>query len=309
MTHPQVSILIPCYNGADFVREAVDSALNQTWNSVEVVVVDDGSLDGSVEVLKSFGDQIILDSGPNRGACAARNRAFELSSGDLIQFLDADDKLAQNKIERQYAEMQAKNADLVLCKFGLFGDDRGARPEKRLHPDPEGDPFLYFAAYPIGTPAALYRREVVKRAGGFLTGLSRGQEANFHLRVGALSPVVTMLDELLVWVRMHDGPKITNRPTKSDEVTWSLCNVARHVTSIEGWTDERREWISREILQAARVCYAEGKLEIAREGLELAFEINAHVGRDDHLLRKIFTAIIGPVRSESVVNRLRVFKK
>ena len=97
MTVPRVSILIPCYNGESFVREAIDSALNQTWANVEVVVVDDGSTDNSVDILKSYGDRIICETGPNRGACAARNRAFELSSGDLIQYLDADDKLCLDK--------------------------------------------------------------------------------------------------------------------------------------------------------------------------------------------------------------------
>lgn len=300
-----MSVLIPCYNGERFIAEAVNSALDQTWANVEVVVVDDGSTDGSVNVLKEFGGQITWETGPNRGACAARNRAFELSSGELVQFLDADDVIAPDKVSHQYAVMEQHRADMVLCKFGLFGDGLGRRPEKRPHPVPTGDPFLYFAMHPIGTPAALYRREIVNRAGGFLEGLSRGQEANFHLRAGALNPTLAMLDEILVWVRLHDGPKITHRPTRSDEVTWSLCDVAQHVDRIQGWTAERQQWLSREILQAARVSYAEGKTDVARQGLRLAHEINPEVDRGDHLVRRVLTALLGPARAESVVCRLR----
>ena len=94
---PLVSILIPCYNAERWVGQAIESALAQTWPNKEVIVVDDGSTDGSLEVIKSFGDRIKWETGPNRGGNVARNRLLELSHGEWIQYLDADDYLLPAK--------------------------------------------------------------------------------------------------------------------------------------------------------------------------------------------------------------------
>jgi glycosyltransferase involved in cell wall biosynthesis len=92
-----VSVLIPCYNNEAFVGKAIESALEQTYSNIDVIVVDDGSTDQSLQVIKSYGDQIKWHTGPNRGACAARNTAFSLSKGEFVQFLDADDILLREK--------------------------------------------------------------------------------------------------------------------------------------------------------------------------------------------------------------------
>ena len=101
MSVPLVSILIPCHNAEAFVADAIESALGQTHPNVEVVVVDDGSTDRSLEVIRSYDGRIRWETGPCRGACAARNRALALSLGEFIQFLDSDDLLLPQKIERQ----------------------------------------------------------------------------------------------------------------------------------------------------------------------------------------------------------------
>ena len=108
---PLVSVLIPCFNNEPHVGEAIESALAQTHPRIEVIVIDDGSSDGSVGVLESFGQRIAWETGPNRGACVARNRAFALSSGEFIQYLDADDRLRPEKISLQLVPLLAGEAD------------------------------------------------------------------------------------------------------------------------------------------------------------------------------------------------------
>ena len=110
---PKVSILIPCYNAERWVAQAIQSALDQTHGDKEVIVVDDGSTDGSLEIIKSFGDKIRWETGPNRGGNVARNRLLELATGEWLQYLDADDYLLPEKIERQFAAVQNKNVDVV----------------------------------------------------------------------------------------------------------------------------------------------------------------------------------------------------
>src|ERR1700722_9877011 len=96
-----VSIIIPCYNAERWVQEAVESCLNQSYPNIEIIVVDDGSTDRSLEILRRYGPRIKLKSGPNRGGNVARNQGFALSSGRYIQYLDADDYLEPDKIARQ----------------------------------------------------------------------------------------------------------------------------------------------------------------------------------------------------------------
>lgn len=93
-----VSVIIPCYNAERWVAEAIQSCLDQTYSPIEVIVIDDGATDRSLEVIKSFGQRIRWETGPNRGGNCARNRGLALSKGQYVQFLDADDYLLPEKL-------------------------------------------------------------------------------------------------------------------------------------------------------------------------------------------------------------------
>jgi glycosyltransferase involved in cell wall biosynthesis len=118
---PRVSILIPCRNAAVTLRETLESALAQDGLDKEIIVVDDGSTDGSLTIAKSYEPRgVRVIEGPRINASAARNRALEASSGDYIQYLDADDLLGANKI-RQQIEVLEKHPDCVAtARWGRF---------------------------------------------------------------------------------------------------------------------------------------------------------------------------------------------
>jgi hypothetical protein len=118
-----VSILIPCYNSEGWINQTLESVLAQTWERKEIIVVDDGSTDGSLAVAKSFeSSSVKVISQKNRGASAARNRAFQEAQGDFIQYLDADDFLAPDKIEHQVKLLSREgNSDCVASgEWGRF---------------------------------------------------------------------------------------------------------------------------------------------------------------------------------------------
>lgn len=121
----KVSILIPCYNAERWVRAALESALKQTWINKEIIVVDDGSTDGSAKVLEQFmsrGVKIIRQE--NRGQCVAANRAFAESTGEYIKFFDADDLLAPGTVELQMARLAGSTTAVASCEWGRFyGED------------------------------------------------------------------------------------------------------------------------------------------------------------------------------------------
>jgi glycosyltransferase involved in cell wall biosynthesis len=111
-----VSIIIPCYNAAPWVAEAIQSGLNQTYKPIEIIVVDDGSRDDSLAVVSRFESRILkVISQDNRGNGAARNRAIEEAQGDYIQYLDADDLLAPDKIEMQTRRLTRAQSECVAA--------------------------------------------------------------------------------------------------------------------------------------------------------------------------------------------------
>ena len=115
-----VSIGIPCYNAAQWIAASVRSALDQTWPAREVIVVDDGSTDGSLEVLRQFGDTIRVEQSSHGGANRARNLILEEARGEWIQYLDADDYLLPEKIGRQFAEAgPPEQADIIYSPILL----------------------------------------------------------------------------------------------------------------------------------------------------------------------------------------------
>jgi glycosyltransferase involved in cell wall biosynthesis len=112
-TQPLISVVIPCYNRQDYIQEAVDSALKQTWENTEVIVVDDGSTDDSVKLLQSYESRIKLFTQPNAGVAAARNTGIHQAKGKWIALLDSDDVWIPNKLESQMA-LVSRWPDAVL---------------------------------------------------------------------------------------------------------------------------------------------------------------------------------------------------
>ncbi|ASV76489.1 Putative glycosyl transferase [Thermogutta terrifontis] len=117
---PRISVVIPVYNGAKYLREALASVMEQTYKPFEIIVVDDGSTDGSADIAKSFAENIIVLSQANRGESAARNLGINAASGDWIAFLDADDIWHPKKLERQSVHCTAET-DCIHTNFFYFG--------------------------------------------------------------------------------------------------------------------------------------------------------------------------------------------
>jgi glycosyltransferase involved in cell wall biosynthesis len=126
MPTPVASIIIPCYNAEEYLAEAIQCALDQTCPNCEVIVIDDGSTDGSLEIIKRFGERVRWDSGSNRGGCAARNRGLALARGEWIQFLDADDRISPDKIAAQVQDLDhMPKGSVATCAWCHFTAETG----------------------------------------------------------------------------------------------------------------------------------------------------------------------------------------
>jgi glycosyltransferase involved in cell wall biosynthesis len=165
-----VSILIPCFNAERWVAQAIESALAQTWPNKEVIVVDDGSTDDSLAIIRGYEDRIRWETGPNRGGNAARNRLLELASGEWLQYLDADDVLLPDKVAQQMGFLANHwKADVAYSPVLLqYENQEPVRPVPNPFPIDAND--LWTALVRWHTPQTggfLYRRKAVLTAGGW----------------------------------------------------------------------------------------------------------------------------------------------
>ena len=186
---PPVSVIIPCHNAARFLGETIESVLAQTFAAFELIIIDDGSTDGTADVIDRYRSRLVgrlkWESGPNRGVSAARNRGTELASGKYLQYLDADDLLRPGALQARFESLETSGADIAYSDWqkliesspGRFvaGEIHSRRCDE-VQPALEIAIFLDFWAPPA---ALLYRREIVDRIGGWNMDLPMTQDGRF----------------------------------------------------------------------------------------------------------------------------------
>src|ERR1700761_45000 len=134
MDQPLVSIIIPIYNSARHLDEAIRSAITQTWPNKEIILVDDGSTDNSLAIAKKYeNDRIKAYSQPNKGASAARNKGLQEAKGEYVQFLDGDDLLSANKITDQMALLDGRGDWLSISRTIYFSDKKPLPADPSTH--------------------------------------------------------------------------------------------------------------------------------------------------------------------------------
>ena len=111
---PKISILIPVYNGEKYIKKCLDSAISQTYKNIDIIVIDDGCTDNTVNIVKQYKNIKIYHNSKNMGIGFSRNLAIQKCETDLFIFLDSDDTLEKNCIELLYNKMISTNADIVM---------------------------------------------------------------------------------------------------------------------------------------------------------------------------------------------------
>ena len=123
---PKVSLIIPVYNAEKYLQECLDSAINQTLENIEIIIVNDGSTDNSLTICKRYSQKdsrIKLISQKNSGVAVARNIALQTATGEYIAFMDSDDYIDKNMLFDMYTKAKRDNADIVTCQFKHIQND------------------------------------------------------------------------------------------------------------------------------------------------------------------------------------------
>ncbi len=180
--NPLVSILIPCYNSVDYVDQCIRSALDQTYSNVEVIVIDDGSTDGSKKVIESYGNHIRAEFSSNRGPNAARNYLLQHARGSWLQYLDADDYLLPDKVKKHMAVIdQTPDIDVVYSPVTLLFESGEEHTVDIEQVDDHMANFVLWGAF--ATHSMMLRAEAVRAIGGWKEDQPCCQEHELLLRL------------------------------------------------------------------------------------------------------------------------------
>lgn len=205
---PQISVIIPNHNGAQWIRKAIDSALNQDCVQVEVIVIDDGSTDDSREIMESYGDSIKTYYQENKGAPAARNLGWRDATSDYIKFLDSDDVLLPGVLRLQLEQIQ-KLQDHEIPYGDAIWTDEVLQPIEGypVHPIAPGqDPVHHILTQNPLTSTPLHRRSLLEKINGFDESLVKGQEFDLHLRL-VLAGAKFVFDSRPIYLFRQGGNK------------------------------------------------------------------------------------------------------
>jgi glycosyltransferase involved in cell wall biosynthesis len=240
MTYPLISVIIPNHNYGQYLRQAIDSALGQSYPRVEVIVVDDGSTDDSLAILRSYGDRIRCVQQQNQGVSAARNRGIQESQGELVAFLDADDFWHPEKLARQVELLKNLAVGMVYCGVH-YVDSSGQRVGTALSGGPGHflrDLVLFRTAIGFGS-SSLVRKECFDRVGLFNVDLSTSADWDMCRRI-ACHYDVDVVREPLVLYRLHTSAMHRNVNLFEHDVLRAFADMFGDPTSAKVLPPRRR---------------------------------------------------------------------
>ena len=214
MVKPLVSVVIPAFNSLDYIEETLESVLAQTLDDFEVIVVDDASTDGSLELLKRLAAADsrvkILTSEDNTGQAACRNNATREASGTYIAFMDADDIWHPAKLERQLAFMQDRNLPFSFCGYGTIDED-GNVLRADLGIPYETDYYALLKSNTICTSSVVYNRDLLGAINMPERPTRREDWISWLVVSRKLGGTVYGLDQPLCMIRRVKGSSSSNK--------------------------------------------------------------------------------------------------
>lgn len=279
MRDPLVSVLIPAFNAQEYVCECVDSVRSQDYGQLEIIVVDDGSSDATLEALSRHPDITVI-SQANQGACVARNRALAAASGVYIKFLDADDFLQAGALRSQVDALRRLDSNAIV-----YGDYSILREGSvtvianvEIRQDDEQLAQMVMANIMTSTP--LHRRQWLDKVGGFDVRFPSGQEWNLHVRLAAAGARFVYQPGNIYTHRVHhSADRISVRRRQSpDRLESEVQKILMTLDSVSAdATAKSLAALSARLWENGRSALREGREALANRCFDLAREVS----RDD----------------------------
>jgi glycosyltransferase involved in cell wall biosynthesis len=255
-----VSILIPCYNAEQWVGIAIESCLKQTYPHAEIIVVDDGSSDQSVEIIKSYQDKIHWESAPHQGGNRTRNRLLELSKGNWIQYLDADDYLQPGKIAAQMQALSELNDTDVVYGPTIKAHHRNDQIELEEIPiPPPHDPWILLATWHLPqTGSPLWKKKAILNVNGWDESFPCCQEHELYSRLLIADKKFTYTDDSGSVYRQWSDETICRKDLGKVHHYQTIVRerIYEHLSSNGELTPERLDGICQGHFETARLMWS-----------------------------------------------------
>lgn len=256
---PLVSIVIPSFNHADYLAAAIDSVLAQDYPRVELIVLDDGSTDGSAALLERYGRRFHWERQPNQGQASTMNRGWRMAKGEILAYLGADDVLLPHAVSASVSALERDpGAVAVYCDFMLIGPDSEPIRRVRAPAFDYRDMVTRLICHP--GPAAFFRRSGFEKAGEWRGAYRQYGDFDFWLRLGLQGPFVH-IGEVLALYRVHPGsqsfaaasPATAEEPIRVMEAFFADPRLPQELAGL------RREAMSSAYLHSARLLTRAGR--------------------------------------------------
>ncbi len=277
-----VSILIPAYNAGPWIGAAIQSALDQTWERTEIIVVDDGSKDNTLAQASRFATaKVKVVSQRNAGAAAARNHALSLAQGDFLQWLDADDLLGKNKVESQVRAAERIADDRVLFSSGwsrfYHRPERGLIAASALWTDLDPAEWLTLKLeqnlYMI-VESWLVSRALAEAAGRWNEALNADDDGDYFCRVIQAAKAVKFVPGGLSHYRTSSGNSLSSVNFSRRKAESQFTSICTHIASLQALrNDERTRSACIAFLQRWLIHFYPEHGAICRQAMELAEQL------------------------------------
>ncbi len=284
----RVSVIIPTYNRRDYVQEAIDSVMAQTFTDYEVIVVDDGSDDGTGEILrKRYGNRIRYEWQRNQGESVARNHGIALAQGDFVAFLDSDDLWLSENAAMQVQSLEI-NADAVMgCAQAWLVDADGRVVEDSPWGDDLSMADFTFEQLVLGNhvicSTAFVRRDALDQTGGFDPKIRYGEDWDLWLRLTSFGSI-RFLSQPLACIRRHNTAQTSFcNAYATDRILEDHLRIvtrALALTSTEHRTKLHDQALARCYGRAAVLDYASGRTDTGQDRLNRAIRLDKAVWAD-----------------------------
>lgn len=269
-TQPRVCIVIPAYNHADYLEEAIESVLAQDYSEIELIVINDGSTDHTAKVLEQYEDIAFVVHQENMGQSRSLELGWSMATGHILGYLSADDCLRAGMVTRIVEAMEQK-PEVVACypDFSLF--DSASRPIRRVSlAEFDYEKMFSTTTCPIG-PGAFFRSTVYEKVGPWNSVYRQMPDYDFWLRVGLLGQIIHIPEDLALF-RVHDGSQSHSVPNseQADEPSQIAC---LHVERAGDRFSEavRNRGLASAHLMSAQLHLRAGRLVAARNAIKKAY--------------------------------------
>lgn len=216
LVSPLVSVVIPVFNGERFLREAVQSVLDQQYSPLEIIIVDDGSTDGTATAAKSFSEAVRYLYQANQGPAAARNRGIEQAQGELIAFADVDDLWPKDKLELQLPYLlRDPKIDIVLGRIQqvLLSETVDGETQSQEFAEP---------AFSVNLGGAVIRKSVFERVGLFDETMRYSEDVDWFMRARECGASIVTIDAVTLFYRQHEQNMTRGKNTSELNVLKAL---------------------------------------------------------------------------------------